>query len=348
MKIASNITKQYGADRVLDPQGSLPQPALRLDPAGPVRPHEIEVAVELLCLDSTSHRNIRERADGDPGRMAARILEIVAERGKMHNPETESGGVLLGTVAAVGEDYENAPAVGDKLVSLGSLSMTPLRLDRVVKVDPASAQVVVEGTAYIAGRAAWAPLPDDLGPEAAIDLFDVCSAASQVRLLTPQGGTVCVLGAGHAGRLALVAARDTGGDGATLVVADVDAEAVERAMAMGRCDIGVVADLRDPLGALVAVRDAGAPPADLTVVVVNATGCESTALLLTAEGGTVLFFSMATNFSAAALAADGVAADIRMMIGGGYAPDRGAYALELARGSAELGREFGIAAGGTA
>ncbi len=344
---ANDIREQLGADRVLDPVGVLPQPAARLDATGPVRAHELEVAVERLCLDSTSFRNVRERAGGDPEAMAARILAIVEERGKMHNPETESGGVLLGAVAAVGERYDSPPPLGERIVSLGSLTLTPLRLERVLHLDPASAQVEVEGTAYIAGRAAWAPVPDDLSPEAAIELYDVCSAASQVRELAPAGGTVCVLGAGHAGKLALAAARDATGDG-TLVVADVDAVAVERAMALGACDIGVVADLRDPLAALDAVRAAGAPPADLTVVVVNATGCESTALLLTADGGTVLFFSMATSFSAAALAADGIATNLRMAIGGGYAPDRGAYALELVRASEPLRRELGLEPGGTA
>src|SRR3954465_9408090 len=99
------------ADRTRAPAGALPQPADRLDARGPLRPFEFEVAVERLCLDSTSLRNIRERSDGDRARMAARILEIVGDRGKMHNPETGSGGVLLGTVSAVGERFADAPAV---------------------------------------------------------------------------------------------------------------------------------------------------------------------------------------------------------------------------------------------
>ena len=41
--------------------------------------------------------------------MGARILEIVSARGKMHNPETDSGGILTGTVAAVGEGVATAP-----------------------------------------------------------------------------------------------------------------------------------------------------------------------------------------------------------------------------------------------
>ena len=48
-----DIRQRLGADRVLDPPGSLPQPAERLDPSGPVRPLEFEVAVDRLMLDST-------------------------------------------------------------------------------------------------------------------------------------------------------------------------------------------------------------------------------------------------------------------------------------------------------
>jgi L-erythro-3,5-diaminohexanoate dehydrogenase len=99
----------------------------------------------------------------------------------------------------------------------------------------------------------------------------------------------------------------------------------------GLCDIAVATDLRDPLAAVRAVREAGGGPADLTVVVVNATGCEPASILLTAVGGTVLFFSMATTFSTAALTADGMAHDVRMLIGSGYTPDVGAYALDLVR-----------------
>ncbi len=336
-----DIRAQLGADRVLEPRGALPQPAARLDAAGPVRPHEVEVAVETLCLDSTSHRQIRAAADGDPRSMAARIERIVAARGKMHNPDTDSGGVLLGTVAAAGSEYPEPPPIGERIVSLGSLTLTPLRLEAVTEVDPDSAQVGVRGTAYVAGRAAWAPVPADLAPARAVELFDVCSAASQVRRLAPGCAAVSVLGAGHAGKLALAAARDAA-PAATLTAVDVDAAAVARVEELGLCDVAVATDLRDPLAAHDALRAAGAPPADLTVVVVNAPGCESTAELITADGGTVLFFSMATSFGAAALAADGVATDLRLVIGGGHAPDRGAYALDLVRGSEPLRRALGF------
>ncbi|MFN8113223.1 MAG: hypothetical protein U0R51_08480 [Solirubrobacterales bacterium] len=338
---ANDIREDLGAGRVIAPARALPQPAERLDAGPPVRSREFELAVERLCLDSTSFRNIREGAGADPVAMGERIAAIVAERGKMHNPETDSGGVLLGTVTAVGDRFDDPPPIGSRIVTLASLTLTPLRLDAVTGVDPDSAQVEVDGTAYVCASAPWGPLPDDVPVDRAIELYDVYGAGSHTRDLAPKrGGTVCVLGAGHAGKLALAAARDAAPE-ATLVALDVDAAAVDRVTSLGLSDIGVVADLRDPLGALDAVAAAGAGPADLTVVVVNATGCEPTAIVLTAPGGTVLFYSMATNFQTAALTADGQSQDITMIVGNGFAPDTGAYALDLYRRMPALREAFG-------
>lgn len=330
-----DMKQQLGADRVLHPPGVLPQPAERLDASGPVRPYEFEVELERLCLDSTSFRNIRERSNADSARMADRILEIVAARGKMHNPETDSGGVALGTVSAVGERCGSPPAVGDRIVTLASLTLTPLRLNAITRLDPDSAQIEVDGHAYVCDRSAWGPVPDDLPLATTLELYDVYAAGSHTHAMAPRDGTVCVLGVGHAGKLAMAAARDAM-DGGAIVALDVDHAELERVKALGLCDVAVPADLRDPLGTLEAARQAGAPPADFTVVVVNAAGCEPTAILLTADQGTVLFFSMATNFSTAALTADGMSSNVGMLVGSGYTPDTGGYAFDLLRRSPAL------------
>lgn len=332
----AHLAARLGADRVLDPAGALPQPAQRLDAGGLLRAAEFEVAVERLCLDATSFRNIRAAADADPARMAARIAEIVAARGKMHNPQTGSGGVLLGRVAAVGDAVTDGPAVGDRIVTLASLTLTPLRLDAVTRVDPDAAQVEVRGTAYVCDSAPWGAVPDDLPGDLALEVYDVYGAASHTRALARADGTVAVLGTGHAGKLALAAAREAVGEGGTLIAVDRDAAAVERIAALGLCDVAVTADLRDPLAAVAAVQAAGGEAADLTIVVVSASGCESGAIVLTKEGGTILFFSMATDFRTAALSADGMGHDVRMLIGSGYTPDVGGYALDLVRRCAPL------------
>ena len=63
-------------------------------------------------------------------------------------------------------------------------------------------------------------------------------------------------------------------------------------------------------------------------------------MLSARAGGEVLFFSMATSFTAAALGAEGVGKDVRLTIGNGYAQGHADLALDLVRGSPALRRLF--------
>jgi L-erythro-3,5-diaminohexanoate dehydrogenase len=78
----------------------------------------------------------------------------------------------------------------------------------------------------------------------------------------------------------------------------------------------------------------------VTVVCVDVPGTEGAAILATAAGGTVIFFSMATSFSAAALGAEGVAADVTMLVGNGYVPGHADHALALLRDNAGVRQIF--------
>jgi L-erythro-3,5-diaminohexanoate dehydrogenase len=102
--------------------------------------------------------------------------------------------------------------------------------------------------------------------------------------------------------------------------------------AAGLADHVALADARDPVALHAAVTAALGRPADVTVVCVDVPGCEHGAILSTADGGTVIFFSMATSFPAAALGAEGLAADVTMLIGNGYLPGHADFALDLLRG----------------
>ncbi|HEX2314067.1 MAG TPA: L-erythro-3,5-diaminohexanoate dehydrogenase, partial [Thermomonospora sp.] len=143
------------------------------------------------------------------------------------------------------------------------------------------------------------------------------------------GPVVAVLGgAGKSGSLALAAARRAGASRTVGVVPS----AGEAALLGGSrlADRVVVADARDPVALAAAVEEAGGP-ADVTVVCVDVAGCEHGAILATAPGGTVVFFSMATSFTAAALGAEGLAADVTLLIGNGYVPGHAETALALVR-----------------
>jgi L-erythro-3,5-diaminohexanoate dehydrogenase len=330
-----------GVERAREPQGALPHIATRLDAGAPANAYEAELAVEAICVDATSYRAIRERCDSDPDRMAATIASVVAERGKLQNPWTGSGGILAGTVSAVGErHWAGDLAVGDRVIPLASLIAIPLRLDAVGPVAPDSPQVPVRGRAIVTGRMACAPVPDDLPLSIVLGAIDVYPAASHARDHARRGDHVLVLGAGHAGLLAAAAAHEAVGPEGRVTALDASAAALARVEEALPGTAAIRHDATDAVGAVAELQRHGLPRADLTLVCTSVPGCEGTAILATDEGGAVLFFSTATSFPAAALGADSVSSRTRLIIPNGYTDDRGGYALDLLRGSPALREAF--------
>jgi L-erythro-3,5-diaminohexanoate dehydrogenase len=320
-----------GVHRVLEPPGVLPQAAQRLDASPEIAADEVRIAVERLNLDAASFRQLTEACDGDGDAVRAQVLAIVAERGKMQNPVTGSGGMLIGVVDAVGPESPLGLSVGARVATLVSLTLTPLRItDGLARWDGRSEQVPAEGTAVLFARSIAAVLPQDLPDAVSLAVLDVCGApAATAGVVTRSGArSVAVLGAaGKSGSLSLAAARSAGARRITGLVRN-EAEATALAAA-GLADRVVVADATDPLAVAAAVGE----PADVTIVCVDVPGAEHGAILATAEGGTVVFFSMATSFAAAALGAEGMAADVTMLVGNGYTPGHADLALDLYRRS---------------
>lgn len=336
---AASASSPIGLHRVIAPAGSLPQAAERLDDSPDVWPDEVRISLERLNLDAASFRQLSTAHSGDGGAVRDEVLAIVAARGKMQNPVTGSGGMLVGVVDEVGPGSPLGLAAGDHVATLVSLSLTPLRItDGLARWDGRSEQVPAAGHAILFGRSIAAVLPTDLDPTLALMVMDVCGAPALVRrVLGRCDGTprvAVVGGAGKSGSLSLAAARDAGAH-ATVGVVPTRQEA-EMLRDAGLADSVVVTDARDPVALADAVTGALGGPADVTVVCVDVPGCEHGAVLATADGGTVVFFSMATSFSAAALGAEGLAADVTMLVGNGYVPGHAEYALSLFR------REAGV------
>ncbi|MPZ96037.1 MAG: L-erythro-3,5-diaminohexanoate dehydrogenase [Propionibacteriales bacterium] len=325
-----------GLHRVREPTGVLPQAADVLDTRRDLWPDEVRVDVERLNLDAASFRQLHTAHGGDGSAVRAEVLEIVDRRGKMHNPVTGSGGMLVGTVAEVGPESPLGLTVGDRVTTLVSLTLTPLVVeDELADWDGQSEQMPCKGYAILFGRSIAARIPDDLPTALSLAVMDVCGApaltARVVQQYVERGvpPIVCVVGAaGKSGSLSLAAARRVGAARTIGVVPD----RTEADLLAGRSltDAVTVADARDPVALAAAVATAGGP-ADVTVVCVDVPGCEHGALLATRDRGTVVFFSMATSFSAAALGAEGLAADVTMLIGNGYVPGHAAYAMDLLR-----------------
>ena len=331
--------EHFGIHRSVTPPGSLPQRASTLDATSALRAGEFAVDVDLLNIDSASWHQLRTETGGSGEAITERIEEIVWSSGKMHNPVTGSGGMLVGTVTELGPG-RTEPPVGTRVASLVSLTLTPLQLHDIVSLDPESEKVRIRGRAILFGSSNYAVVPDDLPEETVLGVLDVCGAPAWMARLARPGMRIAVVGGGgKSGMLACAqAVKSLDGDGRVLglcwppetavVCKETGAEAV-------------TVDCTDPIAVLEAVTSAfDGELADLVFVCANVPECEGGALLACKDEGRVVFFSMATSFTAAALTAEGLGKSCEMTIGNGFVPGHADLALDLVRSDPRLLARF--------
>ncbi|MDD5333219.1 MAG: zinc-binding dehydrogenase [Rhodoferax sp.] len=334
----------YGTHRVLEPQGVLPQGAWKIDNTMEIFDNEVLIDVAALNIDAASFTQIKQEANGDAARVAEIVLDIVARRGKMHNPVTGSGGMLIGTVLEIGPALATKCdlRVGDKIATLVSLSLTPLRIDRISKVQLHQDRIEIKGRAILFETGLYAKLPPDIPENLALAILDVAGAPAQTARLVQPGDTVLVIGGGgKSGTLCIFEARKHAGPSGCVIGASPFEQDCQRMKALGWVDHALQVDATDALALMQAVAAVTqGRMADVVINCVNIPNTEMGSILSTREGGKIYFFSMATSFTAAALGAEGVGKDVEMIVGNGYARGHAEFALALLRESVTLRQLF--------
>ncbi len=332
---------RYGTHRVLQPKGVLPQPADLLDNnMDEIYDNEILIDVKTLNVDSASFTQIEEQAGGDKAKIAEIMLGIVAKQGKHRNPVTGSGGMLLGVVEKIGDALigKTDLKVGDKIATLVSLSLTPLRIDKIKDIRPDIDQVDIDGKAILFESGIYAKIPDDMPETLALSALDVAGAPAQTAKLVKPGDTVLIIGAGgKSGMLCCYEAKKRAGVTGKVIGLCHSQKSTERLKKLEFCDYVFSADATQPVPILEKIEElTNGQLADVTINNVNITDTEMTSILCTKDSGVVYFFSMATSFTKAALGAEGVGSDVTMIVGNGYTRGHAEITLQLLRESEKL------------
>ena len=313
---------KYGTHRVIEPKGVLPQPANKIDNnMDEIYDNEILIDVQTLNIDSASFTQIEQQAGGDKAKIAEIMMDIVAKQGKHRNPVTGSGGMLLGTVEKIGDALKGKIDLkeGDKIATLVSLSLTPLRIDKIKDIRPDIDQVDIDGKAILFESGIYAKIPADLPENLALSALDVAGAPAQTAKLVKPGDTVLIIGAG--GKSGMLCCY----------------EAKKR----GFCDYVFSADATQPVPVMEKIEElTNGEMCDVTINNVNITDTEMTSILCTKNTGVVYFFSMATSFTKAALGAEGVGSDVTMIVGNGYTKGHAEITLQELRESEALRKIF--------
>ena len=331
---------KYGTHRVIEPKGVLTQAAYKIDnDMDKLYSNEIICDVISLNIDSASFTQIEEACGGDEKKIGEMILGIVAERGKQQNPVTGSGGMFIGKVAYIGEDLKDRDLkVGDKIASLVSLSMTPLRIDKIKAIHKDIDRVDIEGKAVLFESGIYAKLPDDMSEALALAALDVAGAPAQARKLPKEGDSVLILGAnGKSGVLCGYEAMKAVGPKGNVVGVVRNPAQVAALEELGVYNKVIVASATEPVAVLEKALEANdGKEYDLSICCVNVENCEMSAILPVRDDGIVYFFSMATSFTKAALGAEGVGKDVTMIVGNGYTKNHAEITLNVLREKEKL------------
>ncbi|MEI7595770.1 MAG: L-erythro-3,5-diaminohexanoate dehydrogenase [Bacteroidota bacterium] len=336
---------KYGTHRVIEPKGVLPQPANRIDNSmEEIWDNEILIDVQTLNIDSASFTQIEEQAGGDKAKIAEIILQNVANQGKHRNPVTGSGGMLLGTVEKIGDALQGKIdlKVGDKIATLVSLSLTPLRIDKIKDIRSDIDQVDIDGKAILFESGIYAKIPAGMPEGLALSALDVAGAPAQTAKLVKPGDIVLIIGAGgKSGMLCCYEAKKRAGVTGKVIGLCHSEKSTKRLQELGFCDHVFQADATQPVACMEIMEQlTKGQMADITINNVNINDTEMTSVLCTKDTGIVYFFSMATSFTKAALGAEGVGSDVTMIVGNGYTKGHADITLALLQESEVLRKVF--------
>lgn len=333
----------FGTHRVIEPMGTMPQAAVKIDNTMKIKNNELLLDVMTLNIDSASFTQIKDACNKDIDKMTAMINEIVGERGKMQNPVTGSGGMLIGVVKEIGPDFPDKNLkVGDKLATLVSLSLTPLKIDKINSVNVSNDQVDIDGQAILFETGIYSVLPTDIPEKLALAALDVAGAPAQVERLVKEGDTVCIIGGGgKSGVLCAYQAMVNAGDSGKVIVIEYSEENAKRILDMNLAHHVIIADATKPVEVYEKVKEiTGEDVCDVVINNVNVPNTEMSSILITKDDGVVYFFSMATSFTKAALGAEGVGKDVQMIVGNGYAKGHADLTLGIIRESKTIRNLF--------
>lgn len=333
-------TDKFGINRTIEPKGSLPQPAWKLDNTMELRSNEILIDVKIINLNLVNFNAILEETNFQEERMKSRIMDIIEERGKLHNPVTGTGGILYGRVLEMSEGYPNNYniKVGDEIVSLGSMTLLPIKLDKIKAINFEIAQLEVEGKCILYANSPIIKKPKDLPLELVVSALDEAGAPSRTYQIVKENQNILIIGAnGKIGLLCAYAAKDRlHGTGRLvgIVKSEKSKEQLEKyniydeVLQIDATYTSAFYDLES--------KDKNMGKYDIVINCVNSPNTEMGSLLSVKDKGIIYFASLSSDYKLTSLTAEGIGKEISIIPYTGFLEGHADYALSLVRKSKQL------------
>ena len=329
------MANNYGTVRVQEPKFVVPTSAWRLDNSRNIRTDEMRVSVERIHLEGTSFSQICSEASNNPDKIRQNIIDIVIRRGKLHNPVTDTGGVLYGRVEAMGDEYVNSAGlkIGDRVICNASITSFPMHIENIGEIDWAYNQIEVKGYAILHSDIPMIKVDDSVPVKQM--LFALDESGTLYKLSTILEGKTRFLIVGN-----------------NLLSNIIYGYVIRRALG-SECEITCVLDKRTGLGVrgdgvdrlvkrvfdqvhmldilrpVECIRQLGESVYDLSVNCAEIPGAETVNIMATKDHGTVLFANLINNLNIALYITESISKSLDILGAEGYTEGYDKFDLKL-------------------
>ena len=179
------MTIQYGIQRVLEPQHVLPTSAWKLDNNRNIYPNELKVSIKRIHLEGTGFKQICTESNDDEKKIKQSIVDVVIRRGKLHNPVTDTGGLVMGVIEEIGAEYANHQGfeVGDLVICNASAASFPMHIENISAIDRAYNQVEAKGYVIVHNEIPVVKAPKGISNEMLMFAFDQSGTLYRLKTL---------------------------------------------------------------------------------------------------------------------------------------------------------------------
>ncbi|MEE0741063.1 MAG: sigma-54 interaction domain-containing protein [Emergencia sp.] len=338
------MKKYYGLDRVLEPKGMVPATAWKLDNGKNLGPKEVRICLERIHLEWGNFQQICSSCGFDEAKMRVKIMDIIEKRGKLHNPFTGSGGVLIGTIDEIPEASREGHELkeGDRIYCITSLSCIPIYIEDIFEIDFNYGQIVCSGYAILFEASPVYRMEKGMQHNytlAAIDEAGSLFGAYNIAVEHKNQNIIVIGRKTYTVAMYAEAVREATG-ASTEVIAIMDKHAkeiltqeeIEKALSP-LVKATYFVDLTDPVNAFhgLLAQNSKLTMADQVIVAENIFGSETLAVMLVKSFGDLYFTAVENHYSEAQLVAESMGKIVTMYAFDQYVKDYPEFTIRIVK-----------------
>lgn len=330
------MTIQYGIKRVLEPQHVLPTSAWKLDNNRNIYPDELKVSIKRIHLEGTGFKQICTESNDDEKKIKQAIIDVVIRRGKLHNPVSDTGGLVMGTIEEIGSEYENWQnfKVGDLVICNASAASMPMHIENITSIDRAYNQVEANGYVIVHNKIPLVKSPEGVASDMLMFAFDQSGTLYRLKQLLGGKSKFLIVGNSMLTNLlyGYVIRRELGKD--CEITCLLDKKTNTRIAGKGIDDL--IKNVFDEVNYLDILRPIecmarlGAESYyDFSINCAEIPGAETINILATKPGGTVLFANLINNLNIALYITESISKSLDVRGAEGYLEGYEDFDIEL-------------------